>query len=165
MLKNKMTLNKLKTLFTFIIFLNFSSLVNAKSPPESFADLEVGKTIAVSVLESYKSNNEFVGNGELYLNGQATLKIIDNVQGTEPSTELITVAPKLTTDTEAGTSKSVNFKVSNILCKDIEQLFKNKKDNKINILKLSFIVTLSQKNIVASHFLNHKQLFDIPRLI
>ena len=34
-----MTLNKLKTLFTFIIFLNFSSLVNAKSPPESFADL------------------------------------------------------------------------------------------------------------------------------
>jgi|2_EtaG_2_1085320.scaffolds.fasta_scaffold02741_3 hypothetical protein len=82
---------------------------------ESFADLEVGKTIAVSVLESYKSNNEFVGNGELYLNGQATLKIIDNVQGTEPSTELITVAPKLTTDTEAGTSKSVNFKVSNIL--------------------------------------------------
>ena len=52
-----------------------------------------------------------------------------------------------------------------MLCKDNEQLFKNKKDNKINILKLNFIITLSQKNITASHFLNHKQLFDIPRLI
>ena len=39
MLKNKMNSNKLKILFISIIFFNFSFFVNAKSPPESFADL------------------------------------------------------------------------------------------------------------------------------
>tara|TARA_R110002051_G_scaffold305018_1_gene374694 strand:- start:4017 stop:5099 length:1083 start_codon:yes stop_codon:yes gene_type:complete len=82
---------------------------------ESYADLRPGKTIAVSVKRSYYSNNKLVTNGELYLNGSATLEILEDVQGAAPSTELIKVASKITTDTEATTTKSVNFKVSNIL--------------------------------------------------
>jgi len=39
MLKNKMKFKNLKIFFISIIFLNFSFLVNAKSVPESFADL------------------------------------------------------------------------------------------------------------------------------
>ena len=39
MLKNKMKLKNLKIFFFSIVFLNFSFLANAKSVPESFADL------------------------------------------------------------------------------------------------------------------------------
>ena len=39
MLKNKMKLKNLKIFFFSIVFLNFSFLTNAKSVPESFADL------------------------------------------------------------------------------------------------------------------------------
>ena len=39
MLKNKMKLKSLKIFFISIVFLNFSFLANAKSVPESFADL------------------------------------------------------------------------------------------------------------------------------
>ena len=39
MLKNKMKFKSLKIFFISIVFLNFSFLANAKSVPESFADL------------------------------------------------------------------------------------------------------------------------------
>ena len=39
MLKNKMQLKNLKLFIISIVFLNFSFLTNAKSVPESFADL------------------------------------------------------------------------------------------------------------------------------
>ena len=39
MLKNKMKFKSLKIFFISIVFLNFSFLANAKSIPESFADL------------------------------------------------------------------------------------------------------------------------------
>ena len=48
------------------------------------------------------------------------------------------------------------LKVLKKLCKDIEQLFRIKKIDKKNILKLNFIINLSQKSIIVYHYLNHK---------
>ncbi len=39
MLKNKMNFNKIKIFFVSVLFLNLSFIVNAKSTPQSFADL------------------------------------------------------------------------------------------------------------------------------
>jgi len=113
---------------------------------ESYADFTPGKTIAVSVKRSYYSNNKIVGNGELYLNGSATLEILDDVQGVAPSTELIKIAPKLSTDEEAGTTKSVNFKVSNILSHTVNNSGLGIPFNRIDIdpRKSNFISVFSE---------------------
>ena len=50
MLKNKIMLKKIKIIIISIIFFNFSFVTNAKSPPESFADL--AEKLMISVVNS-----------------------------------------------------------------------------------------------------------------